>query len=250
MQLARIAIDGGLDMTRGLDTIVLSIPPSGTGGLNITPKNSPDTDLFRPLSKDISPLQSLGITEPTKWLKDEKNNIIFFANSLEKAGKSYIEAENIDHPRASEITHIGRAFLSIAALLRGYIASESDVLALLGADTPERYIVFNQNRDEIRANGGFPGSIITFTLFRGNILDFRTDDVYYYDWNLYPFKELPPPGLALISGNYGLRDVNYYGDFHETLEKANTFIERSGDPTVTVGIALHQGLVEDVLEKI
>lgn len=250
MRLARIAIDGGLDMTRGLDTIVLSIPPSGTGGLNITPKNSPDTDLFRPLSKDISPLQSLGITEPTKWLKDEKNNIIFFANSLEKTGKSYIEAENIDHPRASEITHIGRAFLSIAALLRGYIASESDVLALLGADTPERYIVFNQNRDEIRANGGFPGSIITFTLFRGNILDFRTDDVYYYDWNLYPFKELPPPGLALISGNYGLRDVNYYGDFHETLEKANTFIERSGDPTVTVGIALHQGLVEDVLEKI
>lgn len=92
--------------------------------------------------------------------------------------------------------------------------------------------------------------MITFTLFRGNILDFRTDDVYYYDWNLYPFKELPPPGLALISGNYGLRDVNYYADFHETLEKANTFIERSGDPTVTVGIALHQGLVEDMLAKI
>lgn len=44
--------------------------------------------------------------------------------------------------------------------------------------------------------------------------------------------------------------MNYYGDFHETLEKANTFIERSGDPTVTIGIALHQGLVEDILGKI
>ena len=66
------------------------------------------------------------------------------------------------------------------------------MLALLGADTPERYIILNQNRDEIRANGGFPGSVITFTIFRGNISDYRTDDVYYYDWNLYPFKEAPP----------------------------------------------------------
>ena len=54
-------------------------------------------------------------------------------------------------------------------------------------------MVLNQNRDEIRANGGFPGSVITFTIFHGNIEDYRTDDVYYYDWNLYPFKEIPPP---------------------------------------------------------
>ena len=120
------------------------------------------------------------------------------------------------------------------------LVHETDVLALLGADTPERYIVFNQNRDEISANGGFPGSIITFTLYKGNIEDFRTYDVYYYDWNLYPYKEPPPPGLSLISGNYGLRDVNYYASFRDTLEKANAFIEKSGDPTVTVGIAIHQ----------
>ena len=28
-----------------------------------------------------------------------------------------------------------------------------DVLSLLGDDAPKRYIIFNQNRDEIRANG-------------------------------------------------------------------------------------------------
>ena len=44
--------------------------------------------------------------------------------------------------------------------------------------------------------------------------------------------------------------MNYYPDFRETLEKANTFIEKSGDPTVTVGIALHQGLIEDILKVI
>lgn len=203
-------------------------------------ENIGSSDLFRPLGKDIAPLAFLGIDSPTKWLTEEKNDIAFFVNSLEKAGKSYEEAENIDHPRADEIAHIGRGLRSISHILQGYLDNEKNILSLLGSDTPERYIVFNQNRDEIRANGGFPGSIITFTIYKGNIEDFRTDDVYYYDWNLYPFRELPPPGLALISGNYGLRDVNYYPDFGDTLEKANTFIEKSGDPTVTVGIALHQ----------
>ena len=121
---------------------------------------------------------------------------------------------------------------------------------MLGHDEPERYLILNQNRDELRANGGFPGSVITFTLYKGNILDYRSDDVYYYDWNLYPYKEVPPPGLALLSNNYGLRDVNYYPDFRQTLEKANDFIERSGDATITTGIAIHQGIVENILEKI
>ena len=103
-----------------------------------------------------------------------------------------------------------------------------------------KYLILNQNRDEIRANGGFPGSILSFTTSYGNILDFRTDDVYYYDWNLYPAKEIPPPGLSLLTDNYGLRDVNYYPDFRDTLEKANAFIEKSGDATVTVGVALNQ----------
>jgi len=121
---------------------------------------------------------------------------------------------------------------------------------MLGHDEPQRYIIFNQNRDEIRANGGFPGSVITFTLYKGNVLDYRTDDVYYYDWNLYPYKEVPPPGVALLTDNYGLRDVNYYPDFRETLEKANAFIERSGDATLTTGIAIHQGIVEDILKEV
>lgn len=74
-----------------------------------------------------------------------------------------------------------------------YLSHDADILTMLGHDEPQRYMILNQNRDEIRANGGFPGSVITFTLYKGNVLDYRTDDVYYYDWNLYPYKEVPPP---------------------------------------------------------
>lgn len=71
--------------------------------------------------------------------------------------------------------------------------------------------------------------------------------MYYYDWNLYPHTETPPPGIALLTNNYGLRDVNYYPDFRETLDKANSFIEKSGDSTITTGIAIHQGMIEEIL---
>lgn len=88
---------------------------------------------------------------------------------------------------------VGIILEKIRPVLNLYKDSEDDILTMLGHYSPNRYIIFNQNRDEIRANGGFPGSIITFTLYKGNILDYRTDDVYYYDWNLFPHKETPPP---------------------------------------------------------
>jgi hypothetical protein len=145
---------------------------------------------------------------------------------------------------------VGNGLLKVSSSISWYFNHEDQILSMLGDENPTRYMVLNQNRDEIRANGGFPGTVISFTLYKGNILDFRKDDVYYYDWNLYPYQEQPPPGLALLTNNYGLRDVNYYPDFRDTVEKANSFIERSGDSTITTGIAIHQGLIEDILREI
>ncbi len=43
--------------------------------------------------------------------------------------------------------------------------------------------------------------------------------------------------------------MNYYPDFSDTLDRANSFIERSGDASVTTAIAIHQGIIEDILAK-
>ena len=67
---------------------------------------------------------------------------------------------------------------------------------------------------------------------------------------MYPHKETPPPGIALLTNNYGLRDVNYYPDFSKTLEKANSFVERSGESTLTTAVAIHQGMIEEILAVI
>ncbi len=218
----------------------------GTGSTVLASDASPLS--YRPAARDIFPLESLGITNPTDW-------IVANMSMLKAARDEFISAGSIysgvipSGERTIRMQKIGKTISSIANLLDWSLKNDKTIENMLGHTNPQRYIVFNQNRDEIRANGGFPGSILSFTFYKGNILDYHGDDVYYYDWNLYPYKEIPPPGIALLTGNYGLRDVNYYPDFHDTLEKANTFIERSGDATVTTAIAIHQGIVEEILKK-
>ena len=209
-------------MARGLEKLI-----------NIFPKNSPnfslkivensDNSLYRSASKDIFPLENVGISLPTNMLLEKNTDISEALNAFISAGKIYKNAKG-NTKYDDMMRKIGITLENFSPFLAGYEKYHDEIFAMLGHKDPQRYIIFNQNRDEIRTNGGFPGSIISFTLYKGNILDYRTDDVYYYDWNLYPHKEVPPPGIALLTENYGLRDVNYYPDFLKTLEKANAFV--------------------------
>ncbi len=248
ISLAHGALVGGLELTRGLDTLGKSLPLE-TGVKRQALRDETLTSSYRWEAKDYFFLSHLGIESPTLWIRENKSTILQAMAYFKKSGEAYRKVEWSTQPIRT-LQGIGWVLASFENFSAWYFLHEDDVLSLLGDDEPKRYIVFNQNRDEIRANGGFPWSVFTFTLYKWNILDARSDDVYYYDWNLFPYKEIPPPGIALLTGNYGLRDVNYYPDFRLTLEKANSFIERSGDSTLTTGIAIHQGIIEDILEKI
>lgn len=242
------ATHGWLALTRGLDSIAQVLPNSGGSGFTIK-KEQVDPFSYRTPAKDISPLEAYGITSPTDWIRTHHSELVTMRDEFQKAGTLYAGVRTTG-ARTIQMQKIGQLLARLSGLIDWSLQNESQLLKIFGDINPQRYIVFNQNRDEIRANGGFPGSIISFTLYKGNILDYRTDDVYYYDWNLYPYKEIPPPGIALLTDNYGLRDVNYYPDFRDTLQKANSFIERSGDASVTHAIALHQWIVEDILARV
>ena len=245
---ANRALLGWLAVSRAIDTLSRTLP-TDTWALLSLPKSQEIRPTFRWNAQDIFTLASLGIESPTTWVKENTETLKQVDQYLRKAGEIYGSSKSWDQ-YAHIFQSVGWVLGVTSSSLEWYLANETHILSLLGDDAPKRYIIFNQNRDEIHANGWFPGSVITLTLYKWNILDYRKDDVYYYDWNLYPYKELPPPGVALLTDNYGLRDVNYYPDFRQTLEKANSFIERSGDSTITTGIAIHQGLIEDILGKV
>jgi hypothetical protein len=236
---ARRATAGGLALTRGLDTLMQSLPAAMNASGAIVKKDTQDILSYRTASRDVFFLESLGISNPTDWIKENQAQLEKSRDQLILAGEIYSGVTPTGE-RTIRMQKIGKTITKVANILDWALNNQKDIINMLGDTNPQRYIVFNQNRDEIRANGGFPGSILSFTLYKGNMLDYHADDVYYYDWNLYPYKEIPPPGIALLTDSYGLRDVNYYPDFRDTLDKANSFIERSGDATVTTGIAIHQ----------
>ncbi len=245
----RRATAWGLALTRGLDILMQSLPNATNSSGAVIKKEAQDPLSYRTASRDIFFMESLGIANPTDWIHDHQGILEETRDELMTAGALY-DGVVVTGMRTTQLQKIGQTITRLAGILDWALKNQKDILNMLGHTNPQRYIVFNQNRDEIRANGGFPGSILSFTLYKGNVLDYHGDDVYYYDWNLYPYKEIPPPGIALLTDSYGLRDVNYYPDFRDTLDKANSFIERSGDATVTTGIAIHQGIIEDILAKI
>ncbi len=249
IDLAQRAGNWGLKMTRSLESVVRAIPAqSGSLSPQITLSKNPSL-YFRSPPKDIFLLDSLGIDSPTDWIQNNPQMIEAVSDSWSQVAHIY-SGVKWNSQYAQKMRKAGNILSELSHVLAEYQSWQEYWLQFLGSKTPQRYMVFNQNRDEIRANGGFPGSIISFTLYKWNILDYRSDDVYYYDWNLYPHQEFPPPGIALMTDNFGLRDVNYYPDFLNTLEKANEFVERSGEPTLTTALAIHQGMIEDMLAEI
>lgn len=100
--------------------------------------------------------------------------------------------------------------------------------------------MLNQNRDELRANGGFPGSAIELTFYKGRLEKYEKKDIYFYDWHLFPYGETPPPGIEKVTNVFGMRDANYFPDFNDTFRVVNRMYERAGGTTLDGIIALNQ----------
>ncbi len=244
-------IDVGTSLARWLHTLAGDLNPSFVYvPKDTTVEETPLTPVWRWQSKDFFPLERFGIDKPTEWLSKNESTIRGMLEDLENANQTLRDVDFLHNTRLENYLVGSEIVTMVSRIGDFYLKNVGPLLTMLGDNLPERYIIFNQNQDELRANGWFPGSVITFTLYKGNILDLRKDDVYYYDWNLFPYKEVPPPGIALLSSNFGLRDVNYFPIFRDSVEKANEFIEKSGDSTITTGIAIHQGILWDILREV
>jgi len=186
----------------------------------------------------------------TDFLRNHRNTLEQINGNLESALSYYIGIETLGNPLFDEKLQKNiQSLLGIREILTFSLAHFEDVMTLLGDTKPEQYMIINQNQDELRANGGFPGSILSFELYKGRVQNFEKHDVYDYDWKLYPYKETPPSGLEGYSGNFGIRDANYYPDFRDSAKKIGFFVEKAGFKSVDTMIAINQGIIIELLRK-
>jgi len=121
--------------------------------------------------------------------------------------------------------------------------------AMLGMDAPRRYLLLGQNNFELRATGGFLGSMGIMTVERGRIsnLDYRRS----YDWDNPNREKMQPPFpyvRYMAFGAWFIRDANWYADFPTSAQTVEMFWQKDGHDPVEGVIAADLYAVQALLE--
>ena len=112
-----------------------------------------------------------------------------------------------------------------------------NILALLGHETPQTYLVVFQDPKELRSTGGVIRSFATFTMFQGEVSNFKKEHIALLDQQL-TVNVIPPYPISLLSTAWSMHDANWFADFPTSAQKLIWFFEKSGGPSVDGVIAL------------
>lgn len=198
----------------------------------------------------INNIEALKKIELTNFLEKENDKINLISSHLDSTINYYSQIDTLWNKDLDDKFQSGlENLIKLKKYINFYIKNKEYIFNFAWDTKPVRYLILNQNKDEIRANGGFPWSVITLELYKWSILNYDKKDVYYYDWHITPYMETPPEWLSIISPNHGLRDANYMPLFRESIEKINFFYEKGGWWTINTVIGINQWLIEDFLKK-
>lgn len=122
---------------------------------------------------------------------------------------------------------------------------------LLGVGGRKEYLVLFQNQTELRAGGGFIGSVGFLSTEGGKINGFEVRDVYELDGQLKGHVEPPGPIRTILGeANYYLRDANYKADFREAAKEIEWFLEKETGRKTDGVIGVNLEVVRAILSVI
>ncbi|PIR94324.1 hypothetical protein COT97_01755 [Candidatus Falkowbacteria bacterium CG10_big_fil_rev_8_21_14_0_10_39_11] len=129
------------------------------------------------------------------------------------------------------------------------LSSFSDTLGdILGQDYKRRYLFAFQNNNEIRASGGFLGSLALVDIHHGEIINIEIPGGGSYDFQGSLVKSVTSPDpLHLINPKWELQDSNWFSDFPTSAQKIEWFYENAGGPSVDGIIAINATLLESLM---
>jgi hypothetical protein len=108
-------------------------------------------------------------------------------------------------------------------------------------------IVF-QNNNEIRASGGFIGTVGSAKLIDGSLTKLDIRSVYDWDGQLQE-KIMPPQPMVAVNNRWFLRDSNWFASFPESASRVGALFEKTGGETPELIIAMTPEVIIDMLER-
>lgn len=229
-------VDAGLNLAQGGKALVSAMGPT------FQYFNALAT---QPVSAQEVPAQIVGLLTTSRPQLDRAVGQIGRANEL----LASIDANNISGEYQDAIIQAQQktAALEQATIVLGTLAQE--LPQALGFNNPRKYILLNQNSNELRATGGFIGSFSIITIHKGKIENVAVDITQRVDGqNPNPDLELPAPLRSIaVTGTFGTRDSNWYPDFPTSAKTFQKLYEEGGGGTVDGIISITPKLMESLL---
>lgn len=122
---------------------------------------------------------------------------------------------------------------------------------LLGTGEAQKYLVLAQNRDELRATGGFISGIGLIIVQDGKILQFDLGDSYAIDDFSKGYPPPPEPLKRFMLADYWVtRDANWSPDFPTAARQAQALYTLSTGVETQGVIAFNQLVIQRILQVI
>ncbi len=137
-----------------------------------------------------------------------------------------------------------------ATFFQSNVSSLQEVSALVFtilSGSKNTLIVF-QNNNEIRATGGFMGTVGNAKMTDGSLtyLDIRS----VYDWDGQIKEKIKPPlPLSAVNKQLFLRDVNWFASFPDSADRIASYFEKAGGETPDLVIAITPEVILDMLDR-
>ena len=120
---------------------------------------------------------------------------------------------------------------------------------VLGHTQEKRYLVLFQNNNELRATGGFIGSIALIDVYHGKITNLEIPKGGTYDLRAgQTIKIKSPRALSLINPYFNLWDANWWPDFPTSAKKISWMYQNYGGATTDGVIAVNADLLGELLK--
>lgn len=128
-----------------------------------------------------------------------------------------------------------------------------DVFAVLGEvlghSQEKRYLVLFQNNNELRATGGFIGSMALIDVYHGKITNLEIPKGGTYDLEAGQTVKLKSPrALSLINPYFNIWDANWWPDFPTSAKKISWMYQNYGGVTTDGVIAVNADLLGELLK--
>lgn len=140
----------------------------------------------------------------------------------------------------------------LAELKRSVLATKAALATVpdfIGLGGRKKYAVLFQNNTELRATGGFIGSLAILSFENGKLYDMPIYDVYDADGQLKGHVEPPAPIKDILGeSNWYLRDSNFDPDFPSSARRAEWFIKKSLNLDLDGTIGVNVYTLQDILD--